>query len=142
RSADASLYFLDRSATPYSSEHKVFRIAVSSPGPVGNVGKPSQQAKLFQAAVGIRIKKTPAAGPPIPVADFHSCSIFHRPVFFFFLQRGSLVENRLGRVTNKPPYWINDWRRLSSAIGTGSGTYAQMMSFEDSTIRIMCASCR
>jgi hypothetical protein len=28
-------------------------------------------------------------------------------------------------------------RRLSNAISTGSATYAQMMSFEDSAIRIM-----
>jgi hypothetical protein len=30
-----------------------------------------------------------------------------------------------------PPYRIDGWRRLSSAIGSESGTYAQMMSFED-----------
>ena len=47
------------------------------------------------------------------------------------------MENRPGRVTNRHPYRLNDWRRLSSAISTGSGTYAQMMSFEDSAIRIM-----
>jgi hypothetical protein len=79
-------------------------------------------------------------------ADFHSCGIFHRPFFFFFF--GSFFffnefpfwENRPGRVTNKLPYWVNDYRRLSSAISTGSGTYAQMMSFEDSAIRIMSDS--
>jgi hypothetical protein len=39
-------------------------------------------ARLFQAAVGIRIKKKlPQA--TVFVADFHSCGIFHRPFFFF-----------------------------------------------------------
>jgi len=58
-------------------------------GPVVNVGKPSRfSARLFQAAVGIRIKKkVPKATDWF--ADFHSCGIFHRPFsflgsFFFY----------------------------------------------------------
>jgi hypothetical protein len=40
-------------------------------------------ARLFQAAVGIRIKKKlPKATDGF--ADFHSCGIFHRPRSFFF----------------------------------------------------------
>src|ERR1700730_6838744 len=40
-------------------------------------------ARLFQAAVGIRInKKQPKATDCF--ADFHSCGIFHRPFCFFF----------------------------------------------------------
>src|SRR5215475_2666953 len=52
-------------------------------GPVVNVGKPSVLARLFQAAVGIRIKKKlPKATDSL--ADFHSCDIFHRPFVFLF----------------------------------------------------------
>ena len=47
-------------------------------------------------------------------ADFHGCGIFHRFFFFFFasfffvfLYGVSLVENRLGRVTNQPPDCVN-----------------------------------
>jgi len=40
-------------------------------------------ARLFQAAVGIRIKKKlPKA--TVFFADFRSCGIFHRPFLFFF----------------------------------------------------------
>jgi len=52
--------------------------------PVVNVGKPSVFARLFQAAVDIRIKqKLPKATAWF--ADVYSCGIFHRPfcVFFF-----------------------------------------------------------
>jgi hypothetical protein len=53
-------------------------------GPVVNVEKPSGLARLFQAAVGIRIKKKlPKASDCF--ADFHSCGIFHRPFSFSFL---------------------------------------------------------
>jgi len=47
------------------------------------VGKPSGFARLFQAAVGIRIKKKLPKATDL-FADFHSCGIFHRPFFFFF----------------------------------------------------------
>jgi hypothetical protein len=53
-------------------------------GPVVNVEKPSGLARLFQAAVGIRIKKKlPKASDCF--ADFHSCGIFHRPFSFLVL---------------------------------------------------------
>jgi hypothetical protein len=61
-------------------------------------------------------------------------------VLFSFVNEFPLWENRPGRVTNSVPYRLNDWRRLSSAISTGSETYAQMMSFEDLAIRIMSDS--
>jgi len=51
--------------------------------PVVNVGKPSVFARLFQAAVDIRIKqKLPKATAWF--ADVHSCGIFHRPFFVLF----------------------------------------------------------
>src|SRR5215813_2251680 len=53
-------------------------------GSVVNVGKPSVLARLFQAAVGIRIKKKPPKATD-SVADFQSCDIFHRPFSFSFL---------------------------------------------------------
>src|SRR6266513_2313144 len=40
-------------------------------------------ARLFQAAVGIRIKKKLPKATDL-FADFHSCGIFHRPFCFFF----------------------------------------------------------
>jgi hypothetical protein len=40
-------------------------------------------ARLFQAAVGIRIKKKLPKATGF-CADFHSCGIFHRPFLFFF----------------------------------------------------------
>jgi hypothetical protein len=93
--------------------------------------------------VGIRSKKKAPKASDFS-ADFHSYDIFHRPfsflVLFSFIKEFPLWENRPGRVTNSHPYWLNDWRRLSSAISTGSGTYAQMLSFEDSAIRIMSDS--
>jgi len=47
------------------------------------VGKPSVFARLFQAAVDIRIKqKLPKATAWF--ADVHSCGIFHRPFFVLF----------------------------------------------------------
>ena len=48
-----------------------------------NVGKPSDLARLFQAAVGIRIQKKLAKATDC-FADFHSCGIFHRPFLFLF----------------------------------------------------------
>jgi len=52
-------------------------------GPVVNVEKPSRfSARLFQAAVEIRIKKKAPKATDL-FADFHSCGIFHRPFFFF-----------------------------------------------------------
>ena len=49
-----------------------------------------------------------------------------------------LWETGPNRVTNPPPDRFNGFRRLSNAIRTErAATYAQMMSFEDSTIRIM-----
>jgi hypothetical protein len=50
---------------------------------VVNVEEPSALARLFQAAVGIRIKKKPPKATDC-FADFHSGGIFHRPFFFFF----------------------------------------------------------
>src|SRR5262245_66426200 len=53
-------------------------------GPVVNVGKPSVLARLFQAGVGIGIKKKlPKATDSL--ADFQSCDIFHRPFSFLVL---------------------------------------------------------
>src|SRR5262245_38192619 len=52
-------------------------------GPVVNVEKPSALARLFQAAVGIRIKKKAPQATDC-FADFHSCGIFHRPFSFLF----------------------------------------------------------
>src|SRR5215510_1432662 len=70
-------------------------------GPVVNVGKPSVLARLFQAAVGIRIKKRlPKATDSL--ADFHSCDIFHRSFCFSFLVLFSFFEEfslwKTGRV--------------------------------------------
>jgi hypothetical protein len=49
-----------------------------------------------------------------------------------------LWKTGLNRVTNPTPDCFNGFRRLSNARRTGrAATYAQMMSFEDSTIRIM-----
>ena len=69
-------------------------------GPVVNVGKPSA-ARLFQAAVGIRIKKKlPKATDSL--ADFHSCDIFHRSFCFSFLVLFSFFDEfplwKTGRV--------------------------------------------
>jgi hypothetical protein len=50
---------------------------------VVNAEKPSPLARLFQAAVGIRIKKKLPKATDWS-ADFHSCGIFHRSFFFFF----------------------------------------------------------
>src|SRR5215831_17334182 len=85
--------------------------------------------------------KKGAEGQPIclriSIAAAFSTGHFSFLVLFSFVNEFPFVENRPGRVTNRHPYWLDDWRRLSSAISTGSGTYAQMMSFEDSAIRIM-----
>jgi hypothetical protein len=40
-------------------------------------------ARLFQVAVGNRIKKKLPKATAL-FADFHSYGIFHRPLFFFF----------------------------------------------------------
>jgi hypothetical protein len=79
----------------------------------GKCGKAERRARLFQAAVGIRIKKM------APKATDEGCGFprvrhfpqvfffFFGSFFFFFLERVSLVENRRGRVTNQSPYWVN-----------------------------------
>jgi hypothetical protein len=72
----------------------------------------------------------------IAAAFSTGCSFFFFGSFFFF-DEFSLWKNRPGRVTNMRTYRVNDWRRFSNAISTGSWTYAQMMSFEDSAIRVM-----
>ena len=48
-----------------------------------NVEKPRGFSRLFQAAVGIRIKKKPPKATD-GVADFQSCGIFHRPSLILF----------------------------------------------------------
>jgi hypothetical protein len=102
-------------------------------------------ARLFQAAVGIRIKKkAPKASDDD--ADFQSCGIFHKPFFFLvlflFVTGFPLWKTGWVALRISHPTGLDGCRRLSSAIETGSETYAQMMSLEDSTIRIMDTSCR
>jgi hypothetical protein len=76
---------------------------------VVNVEEPRVFSRLFQAAVGIRIKKKAPKATDC-FADFHKLRHFPQAVLFFFFGsffffgRVSLVENRPGRVTNKPPY--------------------------------------
>jgi hypothetical protein len=53
-------------------------------GPVVNVEKPRACSRLFQAAVGIRIKKKAPKATDC-FADLHSCGIFHRPFSFLVL---------------------------------------------------------
>jgi len=50
---------------------------------VVNVEKPSALARLFQAAVGIRIQKKPPKATD-SFADFHKLRHFPQAVFFFF----------------------------------------------------------
>src|SRR4030095_9557455 len=108
----------------------------------GKCGKASVLFRGFSKQPWESVSRRSRRRPPDCFADFHGCGIFHRLfcflfLFLFLLLTISLVENRPGRVTNNLPYWFDDWRRLSSAASSGSGTYAQMMSFEDSAIRIM-----
>jgi len=129
-------------ASPYSAQRKldVSVLVTVAAGPVVTVGKPERfWRRLFQAAVEIIKRKLPKAS----FVDFHGCASFHRlPLFFFgsffFLSEFPLWETRPNRVTNQPADCFNGFRRLSNAIRTQrAATYAQMMSFEDSTIRIM-----
>ena len=119
---------------------------VSPPG-LWEMWESRTTVRLFQAAVGIRFQTKWPQAIHLRIsmaAAFSTGFLFLFCFFFLFLlkKRVSLGENRLGRVTNHPPYGFNGLRRLSSAIGTGNRTYAQMMSCEDSTIRIMNVSCR
>jgi hypothetical protein len=119
-----------------------FLVTVAA-GPVVTVGKPERfLRRLFQAAVEIIKKKSPKAS----FVDFHSCGSFHRlfffffdSFFFFFLNEFSLggkpgrIALRIVRPTASTV--TGDFRTRSA--WERAATYAQMMSFEDSTIRFM-----
>jgi hypothetical protein len=68
-------------------------------------------ARLFQAAVGIRIKKELPKATGF-CADFHSCGIFHRPFGFSFLVLFSFC--------NEFPLWKTDRVALRISHPTGS----------------------